>query len=53
MIDPQVLVKLIDRLDSYPVGLPDAPGIREFLKIAFEKGKLPAMVWKILKSRFW
>jgi len=33
MIDPQVLIKLIDRLDSYPVGLPDAPEIREFLRI--------------------
>ncbi|HCE45973.1 MAG TPA: 4Fe-4S ferredoxin [Lentisphaeria bacterium] len=33
MIDPEVLVKLIDRLDSYPVGLPDAPEIREFLNI--------------------
>ena len=33
MINPEVLVKLIDRLDSYPVGLPDAPEIREFLNI--------------------
>jgi ferredoxin len=28
-----VLVKLIDRLDSYPVGLPDAPELREFFNI--------------------
>ena len=33
MIDPEVLIKLIDRLDSYPVGLPDAPEIREFFNI--------------------
>ena len=31
MINPEVLVKLIDRLDTYPVGLPDAPEPREFL----------------------
>ncbi len=33
MIDPQVLIKLIDRLNAYPVGLPDAPEIREFLNL--------------------
>jgi ferredoxin len=33
MIDPKVLIALVDRLDSYPVGLPDAPEIREFLNI--------------------
>ncbi|PIR17534.1 MAG: (Fe-S)-binding protein [Deltaproteobacteria bacterium CG11_big_fil_rev_8_21_14_0_20_49_13] len=33
MIDQRVLVKLIDRLNSYPIGLPDAPEIREFLSI--------------------
>ena len=27
------LVKLIDRLNKYPVGLPDSPEIREFLSI--------------------
>lgn len=32
-IDQKVLIKLIDRLNSYPVGLPDAPEIREFLEI--------------------
>ncbi len=33
MINPEVLIKLIDRLDSYPVGLPDGAEIREFLNI--------------------
>ena len=33
MIDQKVLVKLIDRLDAYPVGLPDSPEIREFFNI--------------------
>ncbi len=32
-IDPKVLTKLIDRLNSYPIGLPNAPTIREFLNI--------------------
>jgi ferredoxin len=32
-IDQKVLVKLIDRLNRYPIGLPDAPEIREFLSI--------------------
>jgi ferredoxin len=31
--DPEVLVQLIDRLNSYPIGLPDSPEIREFLSI--------------------
>jgi len=32
-IDQKTLIKLIDRLNSYPVGLPDTPDIREFLQI--------------------
>ncbi|HBL18103.1 MAG TPA: 4Fe-4S ferredoxin, partial [Elusimicrobia bacterium] len=32
-LDPDVLDALIDRLNMYPVGLPDAPEIREFLSI--------------------
>ncbi|MEI8346340.1 MAG: 4Fe-4S dicluster domain-containing protein, partial [Pseudomonadota bacterium] len=32
-INPDVLIKLIDHLDAYPVGLPDAPEIREFFSI--------------------
>ncbi|MFA6091325.1 MAG: 4Fe-4S dicluster domain-containing protein [Elusimicrobiota bacterium] len=33
MLDPETLIRLIDRLDQYPVGLPDAPDIREFLSL--------------------
>lgn len=32
-IDQKILVKLIDRLNRYPVGLPDTPVIREFLEL--------------------
>ncbi len=35
-IDPKVMTKLIDRLDSYPVGLPDASEIREFFELYLE-----------------
>jgi|GEM_PF-248984 len=33
VLDPDVMVRLIDRLNSYPVGLPDSPEIREFLTL--------------------
>jgi NAD-dependent dihydropyrimidine dehydrogenase PreA subunit len=32
-MDPEVLARLVDRLNLYPVGLPDAPEIREFLSL--------------------
>jgi ferredoxin len=31
--DPDVIVRLVDRLNCYPVGLPDSPDVREFLSI--------------------
>jgi len=46
-IDPEILIALIDRLNSYPVGLPDSPEIREFLSVfltedeAFLASKFP------------
>jgi len=32
-LDQETLIRLIDRLDRYPIGLPDSPEIREFLSL--------------------
>lgn len=38
--DQKNLVRLIDRLNSYPIGLPDSPEIREFLTIFLDDDEI-------------
>ncbi|MBF0313976.1 MAG: 4Fe-4S binding protein [Oligoflexia bacterium] len=39
-INQESLIKLIDRLNQYPIGLPDAPEIREFFSIYLDQEEM-------------